>query len=56
MYKLNPDKEKVKKVREALKVNNYYCPCVLIQDENTKCPCKQMREKQKCICGLYIKE
>lgn len=53
--KINPDKDKVKEIRAALKNNNGYCPCKIEQSEDTKCPCKDLRENQECCCELYIK-
>jgi len=51
---LNPDKEKVKQIREKLKNRNGHCPCVLVEDDSSICPCLNFREGQKCICGLFI--
>lgn len=55
---LNPDKDHVNKIREKLKANDGYCPCVLIKDATTKCMCKDFiedTEEGPCHCGLYIK-
>lgn len=60
--KQNPDKELVKSIREQLKANNGYCPCVLEKTPDTKCMCKEFRDMIKneeigvCHCGLYIAE
>lgn len=53
---LNPDKQAVKQVREGLKMRNGYCPCLVLMNEDTKCPCKDFREDKKCHCGLYVEE
>lgn len=55
---LNPDKEYVEEVRRKLEDNNYYCPCSLVKNKDTKCMCKEFREMKSgmCHCGLYIKE
>ena len=56
---VNDDKVLVKEVREGLKRTGGYCPCRLIQTEDTKCMCKEFREQlergeaSKCYCGLY---
>ena len=55
MISINPDKEKVKEIREKIKVNDGYCCCMILRDETTKCPCKDLKEKEECICELYIK-
>ena len=54
------DKEHAEQVKQKLKENNYYCPCVpdFAQNEDTKCMCKKFRESKAgttCHCGLYIK-
>ena len=41
---INPDKKKVKEIKKALKENNGYCPCALLQVPETKCQCKDFRE------------
>jgi ferredoxin-thioredoxin reductase catalytic subunit len=53
--KLNPDADLVKQIREEIKNNFGYCPCVIENTEDSKCPCKDMRTKHICICGLYVK-
>jgi len=60
--KQNPDKEYAKSIREQLKANNGYCPCVLEKTPDSKCMCKEFRdmidrgETGTCHCGLYIAE
>lgn len=54
-YKLNQDKELVNIILEGLRKNKGYCPCKLVKDETTKCPCKEFRETEQCHCGLFIK-
>jgi ferredoxin-thioredoxin reductase catalytic subunit len=54
--KLNPNSEIVTLVREGLKQSGGYCPCMIMQNEDTKCPCKPMREKQECHCMLYVED
>lgn len=55
--KQNPDTELANEIRRKLKENNGYCPCKIVRNEDTKCPCKEFREMKKgsvCHCGLYI--
>lgn len=54
---LNSDKEHVKEIKEKLKQNGGYCPCSLLQIEDTKCMCKEFREQDEgyCHCMLYQK-
>ena len=61
--KLNPNKEIVQTIREGLKRTGGYCPCLRVQNEDTKCICKDFREKMEdpdfegfCHCMLYYKE
>jgi ferredoxin-thioredoxin reductase catalytic subunit len=52
---LNTDLEFVKKIKGDILINGGYCPCSIIKNKDTKCPCKKFREEQECCCGLYIK-
>lgn len=56
--RVNPDEEIVSIIRRGLKENGGYCPCAIVQTEDTKCMCKEFREMESgiCKCGLYIKE
>ena len=61
--KLNENKEVVDTVKEGLKHTGGYCPCLLAKNEDTKCMCKDFREKIAdpdyegyCHCMLYYKE
>lgn len=54
------DKKKVTKIREQIKENNGYCPCVpkYAHNEDTKCMCKEFLQSPvgtECHCGLYVK-
>lgn len=53
--KLNPNKEIVEKIKYRIKENEGHCPCIAERNEDTLCPCKDMREKNICHCNLYIK-
>ena len=58
---INPDTTLVQSVREGLKENDGYCPCVINSkgQKKYKCPCENFRLKtpigEACHCGLYIK-
>lgn len=54
---INPDKKKAKVIKKALKNNNGYCPYALIQNQDTKCQCREFREQESgwCHCGLFYK-
>lgn len=57
---LNPDTAFVEEVRKAVKDNNGYCPCALQKTQDTKCKCKDFRDKiaagveGSCNCGMFI--
>ncbi len=56
--KLSDDKELVAEIRHLVKENGGYCPCALIKNEDTKCPCLNFRQSTKvgpCHCGMYEK-
>lgn len=53
---LTKNKDKALKVINAIYKNNGYCPCRIIKSDDSKCPCKEMIEKNKCHCGLYDEE
>lgn len=40
----NPDFVHRKKIEEAVKNNDGYCPCAIERNEDTICPCKTFRE------------
>ena len=57
--RLNPDTNKVRAIREALKENDGYCPCAIHKSSDTICMCKDFNEQSTpgpCHCGLYVKE
>lgn len=58
----NNDSSHVENILKSLKENDGYCPCMVNKDENTKCICKDFRNKMEdpdfyglCHCGLYEK-
>lgn len=56
---LNQDVNFVKAIKQALKENNGYCPCVIGISPETKCMCKDFKDNvpagEYCHCGLYKK-
>ena len=52
--KINPDKIYVEMMLEAIRQNEGYCPCQVDKNKDTMCPCKAFREKNECLCGLYV--
>lgn len=54
----NPDSKKYEQVTELVKNNDGYCPCMLFKTEDTKCMCKEFRDKTEpglCHCGRFVK-
>ena len=52
------DKKQAAEIRQAIRDNDGYCPCVLIKSPETKCMCKEFKEQTTpgyCHCGLYYK-
>ena len=59
IIKQNPDKEHVKKIREKLKQNDNYCPCVITRTPESQCMCEEFRNQKTdgyCHCELYYKK
>lgn len=55
---INPNQKIVDEIKTKIHSNSGYCPCKLIKNEDTKCMCKEFRERNSagyCHCGLYLK-
>ena len=57
IIRVNKDKQFVAEMRQAIKDNEGYCPCVITRSPDTKCMCTEFREMESgtCHCGLYTK-
>ena len=60
--RINENQAIVDAIREGLKETGGYCPCRIEKTEDTKCICKDFRDKIKdpefegyCHCALYYK-
>lgn len=59
---VSDNKELVQIIRQGLKDNDGYCPCIYQSKGNPiyKCMCvdfiKNVKEGNACHCGLYIKD
>jgi hypothetical protein len=45
-------------IKELVEENGGFCPCAIVKNEDTRCPCKDFREQRmpgKCHCGRYEK-
>ncbi len=63
LFRLNPDKETVAKLRQQLTETGGYCPCRAEHTPENKCICQEFREQLKdpdfhgfCLCQLYYKD
>lgn len=61
--RFNDNQKLVNTIQEGLKRTGGYCPCSLERTEDTKCICKDFRDKMEdpnfsgyCHCKLYYKE
>lgn len=57
--KVNEDRKDAISAALVKQLNRHgkaYCPCSVLKNEDTLCPCKEMREEKNCHCGLYVKE
>ena len=54
----NPNREEYDEITQAVKDNDYFCPCLLYRNEDTKCMCKAFKDMDNgvCICKLFIKK
>ena len=54
----NPNREEYDEITQAVKDNDYFCPCLLQKDETTRCMCKAFKEQETegfCHCHRYKK-
>ena len=57
--RINNDEALAAEAKKQVMENDGYCPCALDREPNTKCMCKDFRDKVKsgyigeCNCGLY---
>lgn len=54
--KLNENKKIVDAIKRGLEKTGGYCPCLVLRNEDTLCPCKDVRESFECRCGLFVRE
>ena len=53
-YRLNPDLDYVNKIINGVEKKNGHCPCRLVADESTLCPCDEFIRSGECKCKLFI--
>lgn len=42
-----------KVIWRCMHIRNGHCPCKPFENEDTFCPCKDLRVNGECDCGLY---
>lgn len=45
-------------VKTLVDLNDGYCPCAVLKNEDTKCMCKEFKETEvpgECHCGRFLK-
>lgn len=53
-YRLNPDREYVDKIISGTLKKEGHCPCQVISDDTTLCPCDKFVNTGNCCCKLFI--
>lgn len=53
-YMLNPDKEYAEKIMDGIYRKNGHCPCRVVADDTTLCPCDDFTHNGVCKCNLFI--
>lgn len=56
-WTISPNDKLVKSITKRIEANEGLCPCVHPEnDGDLHCPCESYRERNKCCCGLYVKD
>ena len=53
-FRLNNDKEYVDKIIKGILKKDGHCPCRVIVDDTTLCPCDKFIKEKVCCCNLFI--
>lgn len=55
-WELNKSDKIVNAILTRCEKNEGKCPCIHPEnDGDLQCPCSSYRDKDNCICGLYVK-
>lgn len=55
-YVLNPDKKYVDIIINGILKKDGHCPCRVLVDDTTICPCDDFVQNGNCKCNLFIKK
>lgn len=50
-FKINT--ERAKKLIDLIEKCNGHCPCAIVKDETTLCPCDKFINEKECQCKFY---
>jgi ferredoxin-thioredoxin reductase catalytic subunit len=53
-YKLNTDKKYVEMIMDGIQKKDGHCPCRVIADDTTLCPCDDFIQNGNCKCKLFL--
>lgn len=53
-FRINPDRKYVDIIMQGLYKKNGHCPCRVIADSTTLCPCDEFIREKVCKCKLYV--
>jgi len=55
-YILNPNSDIVSKIMAGIEKKEGHCPCRVLKDDTTLCPCDDFVNNQNCVCKLFVKK
>ena len=59
LVRITQNTDELINILRAIQANDGYCPCKLLKNDDTKCMCKEFRDRihageiGSCTCGLY---
>lgn len=53
-FKMNEDKAYVDRIIEGIYMKKGHCPCRVITDDTTLCPCDDFVQNGNCKCKLFL--
>ncbi len=53
-FRLNPDRKYVSIIMEGIQKKDGHCPCRVVIDDTTFCPCDEFVHEGICKCKLYL--
>ena len=53
---INPNQKVVDAIVKRIELRDGYCPCRVKENNDTICPCLDMRKIGHCCCKLYLEK